>query len=306
VSACGGPARYEIRVAGVLDGRWAAWFDGLQISGQGEETVICVLVADQPALHGLLTKVRDLGLCLISVRRLDTGLCPAPSGQQARGDPPGGPAAIGHHTGSLARTHGQTRVISKLEEDMTEFLGTDGGQVAGEVTGLTAVAEEVVAARPELVWDLVADITRVGGWSPECIRAAWLTEPGRPQPGARFTGRNRFGNGFEYEVTCVVTEADRPRAFAWVVLDDSGDPARPSSLWRYRIDPLPGGGSRVRQRFTHGPGTSFLREVAAEAPDQAAGIIAARRDGLRANMRATLRAMKAAAESSHASGAGAG
>jgi hypothetical protein len=73
VSACGGPAQYEIRVAGVLDGRWAAWFDGLQISGQGEETVICGLVADQPALHGVLTKVRDLGLCLISVRRLDAG-----------------------------------------------------------------------------------------------------------------------------------------------------------------------------------------------------------------------------------------
>ena len=71
--ACGGPAWYEIRVAGVLDGRWAAWFGGLQIIGRGEETVICGLLADQPALHGLLTKIRDLGLCLISVRRLDTG-----------------------------------------------------------------------------------------------------------------------------------------------------------------------------------------------------------------------------------------
>jgi uncharacterized protein YndB with AHSA1/START domain len=175
-----------------------------------------------------------------------------------------------------------------------------------EVTGLTAVAEEVVAARPELVWDLLADVTRVGGWSPECIRTAWLGEPGRPQPGARFTGRNRIGSGFEYEVTCVVTEADRPRAFAWMVLDDSGDPARPSSLWRYRIDPLPGGGSRVRQRFTHGTGDSFLREITANAPDGAAEIIAARRDGLLANMRATLRAMKAAAESSQAAGVGPG
>jgi hypothetical protein len=73
VSASSGPARYEIRVAGVLDGRWAAWFNGLQLSGQGEETVIRGLLADQPALHGLLTRVRDLGLCLISVRRLDTG-----------------------------------------------------------------------------------------------------------------------------------------------------------------------------------------------------------------------------------------
>ncbi len=189
---------------------------------------------------------------------------------------------------------------------MTKFLGADGGQLADEVTGLTAAAEEVVAARPELVWALVADVTRVGGWSPECVRAAWLTEPGRPQRGARFAGCNRFSDGVEYEVACVVTEADRPRAFAWVVLDDSGDPACPSSSWRYRIDPLPGGGSRVRQRFTHGPGVSYLRAVAVNAPDRAAEIIAARRDMLRANMSATLRAMKDAAESSHATGAGPG
>jgi uncharacterized protein YndB with AHSA1/START domain len=284
VSAYGGPADYEIRVAGVLDSRWAAWFDGLHINGRGDETVISGPLADQSALHGLLAKVRDLGLCLISVRRLDTGQRNAPR----------------------ARTRGQNGTISNLEEDMTEFPGPGSGQAAYDVTGLTAAAEEVVAARPELVWDLVADVTRVGRWSPECIRAAWLGEPGRPQPGARFTGRNRFPDGLEYEVTCVVTEADRPRAFAWVVLDDSGDPARPSSSWRYEIDPLPGGGSRVRQRFTHGPGVSFLREVAAEAPDVAAEIIAARREGLRANMSATLRAMKADAESSRHTGAGPG
>ena len=189
---------------------------------------------------------------------------------------------------------------------MTEFLGTNGGQIAHKVTGLTAAADEVVAVRPELVWDLVADVTRVGGWSPECVRAAWLAEPGRPQPGARFTGHNRFPDGFEYEVTCVVTEADRPRAFAWVGLDDSGDPARPSSSWRYRIDPLPGGSSRVRQSFTHGPGASYLRAAAAQAPDRAAEIIAARRDGLRASMSTTLRAIKATAESSFATGAGPG
>jgi hypothetical protein len=67
-------------------------------------------------------------------------------------------------------------------------------------------------------------------------------------------------------------------------------------LWQYRIDPLPGIGSRVRQRFVHGPGGSYLRVVAAKAPERAAEIVAARRDGLRANMIATLRAMKAAAE----------
>lgn len=197
-------------------------------------------------------------------------------------------------------------MMSNVEEDVTEFLSTNGSQIAGPVTGMTVAAEEVVAARPEHVWDLVADVTRIGEWSPECIRGAWLSEPGRPQPGARFIGRNRFPDGFEYEVTCVVTEADRPRAFAWMVLDDSGDPTRPSSSWQYLIDPLPGGGSKVRQRFTHGPGFSFLREFAAQAPSQVAELIAARRDGLRANMRATLRAMKAVAESSYSAGVGPG
>jgi hypothetical protein len=80
VTGFGAPARYEIRVVGVLDNRWAAWFNGLHVSGQGEETVISGLLTDQPALHGLLVKVRDLGLTLISVRRLDphTGKVAAP------------------------------------------------------------------------------------------------------------------------------------------------------------------------------------------------------------------------------------
>ena len=64
-------SRYEIRVKGILDGRWAAWFEDLQVTSDREETVISGPVADQAALHGLLAKVRDLGLFLISVRHLD-------------------------------------------------------------------------------------------------------------------------------------------------------------------------------------------------------------------------------------------
>jgi hypothetical protein len=67
------PARYEVRVDSVLDDQWADWFGGLQLSSDGTQTVITGLIPDQPALHGLLTKIRDLGLCLISVRRLDAG-----------------------------------------------------------------------------------------------------------------------------------------------------------------------------------------------------------------------------------------
>ena len=76
MSGPGRPGRYEIRVEGVLDSRWGAWFDGLRVTSDGTQTIICGLVTDQPALHGLLAKIRDLGLCLISVRQLrpdDTG-----------------------------------------------------------------------------------------------------------------------------------------------------------------------------------------------------------------------------------------
>ena len=73
MSSPGSPASYEIRVEGVLDQRWAAWLGGLHIDRDGAQTVISGLLADQRALHGLLAKIRDLGLCLISVHRLDSG-----------------------------------------------------------------------------------------------------------------------------------------------------------------------------------------------------------------------------------------
>ncbi len=71
MSTSGAPAHYEIRVEGVLDSRWVAWFGGLHIERDDTQTVISGPLADQPALHGLLTKIGDLGLSLISVRRLD-------------------------------------------------------------------------------------------------------------------------------------------------------------------------------------------------------------------------------------------
>ena len=66
--------RYEIRLKGHLDGRWAAWFDGLSLSHESEGvTVIRGGVPDQAALHGLLQKVRDTGLPLVSVMRVEPG-----------------------------------------------------------------------------------------------------------------------------------------------------------------------------------------------------------------------------------------
>jgi len=65
------PGRYEIRLKGHLDRRWAAWFDGLSISLESDGTTILDgPIADQAALHGLLLKVRDTGIPLVSVTQV--------------------------------------------------------------------------------------------------------------------------------------------------------------------------------------------------------------------------------------------
>jgi hypothetical protein len=62
------PDRYEIRVQGHLAERWAAWFDGMTLTRQADgSTLLDGSVVDQSALHGLLRKVEDLGLPLLSV-----------------------------------------------------------------------------------------------------------------------------------------------------------------------------------------------------------------------------------------------
>ena len=64
--------QYEIRLKGHLEARWAAWFDGLSLTKESDgTTVIRGSVIDQAALHGLLSKVRDLGLPLIAVTQVD-------------------------------------------------------------------------------------------------------------------------------------------------------------------------------------------------------------------------------------------
>jgi hypothetical protein len=62
------PQDYRIRVKGHLADRWAAWFDGVTVTRQADGTTVLEgRVADQAALHGLLRKVSDLGLPLVSV-----------------------------------------------------------------------------------------------------------------------------------------------------------------------------------------------------------------------------------------------
>ncbi len=65
------PALYQIRVQGHLSDRWATWFDGLKIENRPDgEAVLSGPLVDQAALHGVLGRIRDLGLTLVAVNRI--------------------------------------------------------------------------------------------------------------------------------------------------------------------------------------------------------------------------------------------
>ena len=76
------PGLYEIRIKGHLENRWAHWFGGLTITLEDDgDTLLTGPVVDQAALHGLLKKVRDLGMPLLSVNRVKPGQADASDGK---------------------------------------------------------------------------------------------------------------------------------------------------------------------------------------------------------------------------------
>ena len=65
------PVHYRIRLKGYLDNKWSDWFEQMTISSEDGETILTGQVADQAALHGLLIRIRDLNLLLLSVERIE-------------------------------------------------------------------------------------------------------------------------------------------------------------------------------------------------------------------------------------------
>jgi hypothetical protein len=79
------PVVYQIKIKGQLNSQWTDWFEGLKITlEENGDTVLTGPVVDQAALHGLLKKVRDLGMPLVSVSPVETGQTDA-----SDGNPPG-------------------------------------------------------------------------------------------------------------------------------------------------------------------------------------------------------------------------
>src|SRR5690349_24503786 len=100
-------------------------------------------------------------------------------------------------------------------------------------------------ATPEIVWDLVSDVTRIGEFSPETFEAGWLGGATGPAVGARFKGHvKRNGVGPTYWTECVVTACDPGEFFEFAVIF-AGDTA---NRWGYRIKAVDGG-TEVTESF---------------------------------------------------------
>ena len=104
-----------------------------------------------------------------------------------------------------------------------------------------------VDAPPEVVYGLVSDMPRMGEWSNECETVEWLDGSDGPAEGATFVGHNRGGPRrlFRWSRRGRVLAADPGREFAFVT--EEGE--RPSTEWRYRFEPIPGG-TRVTESYT--------------------------------------------------------
>ncbi|HEY2221012.1 SRPBCC family protein [Actinomycetospora sp.] len=144
---------------------------------------------------------------------------------------------------------------------------------------------EHVAAPPATVWALVADVTQTHRYSEETFEAEWLDGATGPAVGARFRGHvKRNGRGPTYWTVCRVTASEQDREFGFEVLAGG----RSVNNWHYRFDPA-GDGTDVTESFRLTPslGTKLYWAVAGRARGRTN----------RANMRATLQAIKGIAES---------
>lgn len=152
------------------------------------------------------------------------------------------------------------------------------------MTELQHSASIVISRPPQHLYDMVADVTRMGEWSPVC-KACWWDEGSGPEAGSWFTGRNELPER-TWETRSEVVVADPGREFAFVV---GGKFAR----WGYTFVPVDGG-TRVTESWEFLPdGLAMFRvRFGADADTQ----IEIRSEAARSGIPATLRAIKEAAE----------
>ena len=144
----------------------------------------------------------------------------------------------------------------------------------------------IINRSPESLYDMVADVTRVGEWSPMCT-ACWWDEGDGPNVGAKFTGRNETPER-TWETRSEVVSADPGRQFAWVVVEPPT-----GARWGYSFAAVDGG-TEVTETWELPPeGSAFLEK---RFGDDAAKEIGRRSDWAKNGIRATLAAIKGVAE----------
>ncbi len=136
-----------------------------------------------------------------------------------------------------------------------------------------------IDATPEAVYALVSDITRMGEYSPECVKAEWVEGATGPAVGAKFKGHNKIGRFLRWSTTPEVTEAEPGRVFAFRTKE---------TIWRYRFEAAADGGTGVTETFET---TSYGKLMQLVSPEKK------RQPQIVDGMRQTLARLKAAAES---------
>jgi dimethylaniline monooxygenase (N-oxide forming) len=150
-------------------------------------------------------------------------------------------------------------------------------------------ASVTIAAPADTLWEMVADVTRMGEWSPECYACRWTGKRREPVVGARFAGFNKRGWA-RWITTNEVVEADRGRAFVFRTRETG-------VRWGYRFEPTADGRATT---VTETRDTSGARLRLVRLAGVFVGGADSHADELREGMRRTLDRLKAAAEATPA------
>ena len=192
------------------------------------------------------------------------------------------------------------RIVSRWGEHGTRPEPLDANRDAFGAWTLTQ--EVTIRCNAKDAWNLITDVTRIGEFSPECMKAEWI-EGDHAAVGALFEGTNRVAfesEGEQVEVIwtrpCRITRAEQGARFSYTVGDRfDGSPA---SEWDFVVEEVGDDKCQVTQTFRHvADGLSGIRIEADASAERAEQIIANRSAGLSSGMRDTLNAMKRILES---------
>jgi uncharacterized membrane protein len=155
----------------------------------------------------------------------------------------------------------------------------------------TVQVQTWIGASPRRVWELVSDIELMPTMSQELQSVEWLDGASEPAVGAKFIGRSKHESLGEWATTSHVIECEPERVFAWAV----EDPANPTAIWRFRLEPK-NGGTELSEWMQMGPARSGLSFAIDRMPEKEQKIVFVRMREFERNMAATLAHIKKLAE----------